>query len=178
MDSDNPTFKKRMEKIPMIRTAQIALAALALCVSATSMEAGTISGNVLDSAGKPMEGVMISAFTVESGKRKSVSVFSQADGSFSIEGLFYEKYYKVRARLMGQLDAVKRDVKAGESKLSFSMKPATGEDLEDQRTADSGFDTWLTVDEGSNRVTEQVLYDVLEMLKDQVRHQGWKDRYE
>ena len=140
MDSDNPTFKKRMEKIPMIRTAQIALAALALCVSATSMEAGTISGNVLDSAGKPMEGVMISAFTVESGKRKSVSVFSQADGSFSIEGLFYEKYYKVRARLMGQLDAVKRDVKAGESKLSFSMKPATGEDLEDQRTADSGFD--------------------------------------
>jgi hypothetical protein len=47
-----------------------------------------------------------------------------------------------------------------------------------ERTADSGFDTWLTVDEGSNRVTEQVLYDVLEMLKDQVRHQGWKDRYE
>lgn len=47
-----------------------------------------------------------------------------------------------------------------------------------ERTADSGFDTWLTVDEGSSRVTEQVLYDVLEMLKDQVRHQGWKDRYE
>ncbi|HAA44803.1 MAG: hypothetical protein XD36_3009 [Halomonas sp. 54_146] len=46
-----------------------------------------------------------------------------------------------------------------------------------ERTADSGFDTWLTVDEGSNRVTEQVLYDILEMLKDQVRHQGWKDRY-
>ncbi|GEN28721.1 hypothetical protein HVA01_23670 [Halovibrio variabilis] len=47
-----------------------------------------------------------------------------------------------------------------------------------ERTADSGFDTWLTVDEGSNRVTEQVLYDILEMLKEQVSHQGWKDRYE
>lgn len=46
-----------------------------------------------------------------------------------------------------------------------------------ERTADSGFDTWLTVDEGSNRVTEQVLYDVLEMLKEHVRHQDWKDRY-
>ncbi len=47
-----------------------------------------------------------------------------------------------------------------------------------ERTADSGFDTWLTVDEGSNRVTEQVLYDILETLKDQVRDQGWKDRYD
>ncbi|MDN6321940.1 MAG: ion transporter [Halomonas sp.] len=47
-----------------------------------------------------------------------------------------------------------------------------------ERTADSSFDTWLTVDEGSDRVTEQVLYDILEMLKDQIRHQDWKDRYE
>lgn len=47
-----------------------------------------------------------------------------------------------------------------------------------ERTADSGFDTWLAVDEGSNRVTEQVLYDILEMLKEQVNRQRWKDRYE
>ena len=124
----------------MTRTAQTALAALAISLIAVSANADTISGKVVDTAGKPMEGVMISAFTVESGKRKSVSVFSQNDGSFSIEGLFYENYYKVRARLMGQVDSVKRDVNVGESKLSFSMKPATGEDLEDQRTADSGFD--------------------------------------
>ena len=124
----------------MMRTAKTSLAALAITLAALSANADTISGKVVDSAGKPMEGVMISAFTVESKKRKSVSVFSQADGSFSIEGLFYKKYYKVRARLMGQLDEVKRDVKAGDSDLSFSMKPATGEDLEDQRTADSGFD--------------------------------------
>ena len=145
----------------MAKAAQTALAALAISLVALSANADTISGKVVDSAGKAMEGVMISAFTVESKKRKSVSaftaeladptneksykrksvsVFSQADGSFSIEGLLYKDYYKVRARLMGQLDAVKRDVKAGDSDLSFSMKPATGEDLEDQRTADSGFD--------------------------------------
>tara|TARA_R110002012_G_scaffold29142_5_gene90341 strand:- start:1085 stop:2089 length:1005 start_codon:yes stop_codon:yes gene_type:complete len=47
-----------------------------------------------------------------------------------------------------------------------------------ERTADSGFDTWLTVDEGSNRVTEQVLYDTLEMLKEHIQRQRWKDRYD
>lgn len=47
-----------------------------------------------------------------------------------------------------------------------------------ERTAESGFDRWLTVDEGSAHVTEQVLYDMLEMLKEQVRRQRWKDRYD
>ncbi|AIA73792.1 ion transporter [Halomonas sp. XH26] len=47
-----------------------------------------------------------------------------------------------------------------------------------ERTAETGFNSWLTVDETSAHVTEQVLYDILEMLKEQVRHQGWKDRYE
>ncbi|WP_417422319.1 ion transporter [Halomonas sp.] len=47
-----------------------------------------------------------------------------------------------------------------------------------ERTAESGFDSWLTVDEKSNRITELVLYDILEMLKEQVNRQRWKDRYE
>ncbi|AZM97213.1 ion transporter [Vreelandella venusta] len=47
-----------------------------------------------------------------------------------------------------------------------------------ERTAETGLNSWLTVDETSAHVTEQVLYDILEMLKEQVRHQGWKDRYE
>lgn len=47
-----------------------------------------------------------------------------------------------------------------------------------EQTAESGFDSWLTVDEGSAHVTEQVLYDILEMLKEQVHRQRWKDRYE
>ncbi|WP_017429577.1 ion transporter [Vreelandella jeotgali] len=45
-------------------------------------------------------------------------------------------------------------------------------------TAESGFDAWLTVDAGSAEVTEAVLVDALEMLKEQVSHQAWKDRYE
>jgi hypothetical protein len=45
-------------------------------------------------------------------------------------------------------------------------------------TADSGFDAWLKVDEGSAEVTEAVLIDALEMLKDQVSRQAWKDRYQ
>lgn len=47
-----------------------------------------------------------------------------------------------------------------------------------ERTAESGFDSWLTVDDTSAHVTEQVLYDIIEMLKEQVRRQRWKDRYE
>lgn len=47
-----------------------------------------------------------------------------------------------------------------------------------ERTAESGFDSWLSVDETSAHVTEQVLYDILDMLKDQVRQQRWKGRYE
>lgn len=47
-----------------------------------------------------------------------------------------------------------------------------------EHTAESGFESWLTVDEGSAHVTEQVLYDMIEMLKEQVRLQRWKGRYE
>ena len=45
-------------------------------------------------------------------------------------------------------------------------------------TAESGFDAWLKVDEGSAEVTEAVLVDALEMLKDQISRQAWKDRYQ
>ncbi|MCS2610966.1 ion transporter [Halomonas dongshanensis] len=47
-----------------------------------------------------------------------------------------------------------------------------------ERTAESGFDTWLNVDEGSHQVTEAIIIDALEMLKDHVRRQRWKERYE
>ncbi|MEE3230214.1 MAG: carboxypeptidase-like regulatory domain-containing protein, partial [Planctomycetota bacterium] len=153
----------------MMRTAKTSLAVLAIFLVTLSADADTISGKVVDSAGKPMVGVMISAFTVESKKRKSVSVFSQADGSFSIEGLLYEDYYKVRARLMGQLDAVKRNVKAGDSDLSFSMKPATGDDLEDQRTADSGFDMlkWTSMKDKEN-------YKMMCSYCHQTGSKGWR----
>ena len=78
---------------------------------------------------------MVSAHDLE--RRQSTSVFSQEDGAFSIDGL-REVEFKVRARLMGQLDVWKEGVHAG-SKMQIKMQPATGKDLEKQRPAASAF---------------------------------------
>jgi streptogramin lyase len=119
----------------MTRTIWVA-AVVALCVSTADVDAGTISGKVVDASGKAMEGVTVSAFDEK--LRRSISVFSQADGSFKIDGLRDAKF-DVRARLMGQLDEWQKDVSGGADGVSFSMTPATGEDLEEQRPASSGF---------------------------------------
>lgn len=47
-----------------------------------------------------------------------------------------------------------------------------------ERLADSGFDTWLQVDEHSDRVTEQILVDMLELAKEQIAVKQWRHRYE
>ena len=117
---------------------KIAAMFLALLVSATFSDAKTISGKVTNAKGKVMEGVMVSAFTKDFNQVKTISVFSQNDGSFTIGGLRDRKYY-VRARLMGQLDVWQKDVNVGTTGISFAMKPAKGEALENQRTANSGF---------------------------------------
>ena len=88
---------------------KIAAMFLALLVSATFSDAKTISGKVTNAKGKAMEGVMVSAFTKDFNQVKTISVFSQNDGSFTIGGLRDRKYY-VRARLMGQLDVWQKDV--------------------------------------------------------------------
>ena len=133
----------------MIRTACVAAMALVICVSVSHVDAGTIRGKVVDASGKPMEGVMVSAF--DEALKKSISVFSQADGSFAVSGLWDTKF-KVRARLLGQLDEWREDVGSSATDLSFAMKPATGEDLEEQRTADSGFSMlkWENVKDKEN----------------------------
>ena len=74
---------------------------LSLGACASLAHAKTITGKVTDSSGKAMEGVMVSAYDAE--RRQSTSVFSQENGSFSIDGL-REIEFKVRARVMGQLD--------------------------------------------------------------------------
>jgi len=109
-----------------------------LAVAAVAMPAGaaTISGKVLDASGKPMEGVTVSAFDPE--REMSVSVFSQADGSFSIDGL-RDTTFNVRGRLIGDLDQWQNDVKAGAKGLTLKMEAAKGEALEAQRTADNLF---------------------------------------
>ncbi|MCZ6772917.1 MAG: carboxypeptidase-like regulatory domain-containing protein, partial [Proteobacteria bacterium] len=93
----------------MTRTVWVAAMALAFCVSTTHLNAEMINGKVVDASGKAMEGVTISAFDEE--RQQSISVFSQADGSFEIDGLRDVKL-KVRARLMGQLDEWQEDVDA------------------------------------------------------------------
>ncbi|RDB41934.1 ion transporter [Halomonas sp. DQ26W] len=47
-----------------------------------------------------------------------------------------------------------------------------------EHLADSSFDAWLTVDAHTDQVTNQVLLDTLELLKEQVAHQRWKQRYD
>ena len=119
----------------MIRTISYAAMALALCVAAP-VDAKTIQGKVINASGKAIEGVMLSAFDEE--RQQSTSVFSQADGSFAINGL-RDVDYSVRARLMGQLDEWQDDIQVGTTNVVFKMQPATGQDLEDQRRANSAF---------------------------------------
>lgn len=46
-----------------------------------------------------------------------------------------------------------------------------------ERLADSGLDAWLRVDDESDHIAEQVMVDMLEVLKEQVGRQQWKDKY-
>ena len=119
-------------------TMKTAAMFLALVASTAFVNAKTISGKVTNAKGKAIEGVTVSAFTKDFDKIKTISVFSQTDGAFAIDGLRDRKYW-IRARLMGQLDEWQKDVDAGATGLSFAMKPAKGKDLENQRTANSGF---------------------------------------
>ncbi|SEL49748.1 ion transporter [Halomonas daqiaonensis] len=47
-----------------------------------------------------------------------------------------------------------------------------------EHLADSGFDAWLRTDPHTEQVTEQVLLDMLELLKVQVAVKDWKHKYE
>ena len=128
--------------------------------------AETIRGKVVDASGKAMEGVMVSAFDED--RKQSVSVFSQKDGAFLLDGL-RETTFSVRARLLGQLDEWEEDIEGGAKGLSFTMKPATGEDLEIQRTADSGFSMlkWDSVKDKEN-------YKMMCTYCHQTGSRGWR----
>ena len=149
----------------MTRTACCAIA-LGLCLSMAQTNAETIRGKVVDASGKAMEGVMVSAFDED--RKQSVSVFSQKDGVFLLDGL-RETTFSVRARLLGQLDEWEEDIEGGAKGLSFTMKPATGEDLEIQRTADSGFSMlkWDSVKDKEN-------YKMMCTYCHQTGSRGWR----
>ncbi len=115
-------------------TAWLATTTLGLVIGISGTDAATLRGSVANASGKAMGGVMVSAFDKE--QRKLVSVFSQPDGSFAINGL-RDIDHHVRARLMGQLDVEEVDIRPGAKDLTIKMTPATGLDLEDQRPANS-----------------------------------------
>ncbi|MDT8879493.1 ion transporter [Halomonas saccharevitans] len=47
-----------------------------------------------------------------------------------------------------------------------------------EHLAESGFDAWLRTDPETERITEQVLVDMLELLKEQIAVKGWQHRYQ
>ncbi|MGB0153891.1 MAG: PQQ-binding-like beta-propeller repeat protein [Verrucomicrobiales bacterium] len=102
----------------------------------TSGKTGTVAGSVSSQDGKPMGGVMVSAF--DDSNRQSVSIFSQADGSFQIDKL-HPADYRLRARIPGQRDHWVEDVKLGDKGIKITMEPATGKELEEQRPASDAF---------------------------------------
>ena len=120
----------------MLKTKCLAAAIAAFAIFSTSVNAETIRGVVVDPSGKALKGVMVSAF--DKGHRKITSVFSQADGAYVIDGL-RAVTHTLRARLMGRLDEWVDKVKTDGANVRIRLEAATGEDLEDQRPASSGF---------------------------------------
>ncbi len=129
-----------------LRGMAVVAAGLLMCAPGF---AASISGKVVDGSGKAMGGVTVSAFDPE--REMSVSVFSQPDGSFKIDGL-RDATFNVRGRLLGQLDTMKEGVKPGASGVALAMAPATGAELDKQRPADNlfGMMKWDNDDDKQN----------------------------
>ena len=47
-----------------------------------------------------------------------------------------------------------------------------------EHLAESGFDAWLRTDPETERITEQVLVDMLDLLKEQIAVKGWRHKYQ
>ncbi|MDX5432953.1 MAG: ion transporter [Halomonas sp.] len=90
-----------------------------------------------------------------------------------------------RLRRLPMGDAVARSMQSSLSELACRLVHEAMEGLRSpevtalvERLADSGFDTWLQVDEHTDRVTEQVLVDMLELMKEQIAVKQWRRRYD
>jgi streptogramin lyase/outer membrane protein assembly factor BamB/plastocyanin len=97
---------------------------------------GRVSGRVTDLMGRPLGGVMVSAFQDE--RRQNTSVFSKTDGSFEITDL-PDSPLLIRARCPGRVDQWIESVSLGSDDIAIRMGMASGSELERQRPADSAF---------------------------------------
>ncbi|MEC9092340.1 MAG: carboxypeptidase regulatory-like domain-containing protein, partial [Planctomycetota bacterium] len=105
-------------------------------VCASNPAEHAIEGRVVDSTGKGVGGVMVSAIDDE--HRKWVSVFTQEDGSFQVSGL-RKVDHDLRTRLMGFVDQWKSGIAVGTQNVLIETRLADGQELELQRPANSAF---------------------------------------
>lgn len=121
----------------MMKQCTAAFSVVAMLGASAIASAAGISGVVMNDAGEKLGGVMITALDAKADK--SITVFTDANGSFSVKGLAPAKY-EVRARLLGLSDAYE-DVrlKDDSESLEFTMSKADDYDLEFQRTGDNLF---------------------------------------
>lgn len=97
---------------------------------------GRVSGQITDLMGRPLGGVMVSAF--QDKRRQNTSVFSRPDGRFEINEL-PDSPVRIRARCPGRVDEWVESVAMGSDDIAIRMAMATGYELERQRPADSAF---------------------------------------
>ena len=77
---------------------------------------------------------MVTAYDEE--LEMNASVFTATDGTFELKEL-RKTTHQVRMRRPGRLDEWVDDVEPGSGALAVKLEPATGEDLQMQRTAAS-----------------------------------------
>jgi streptogramin lyase len=119
----------------MIKKAGIFGVAAVLLLGCSGAWSESVTGVVKDASGSPLRGVMVSAIDTE--LRSSVSVLSQADGTFVIDGL-HAKSYNIRGRFAGLEDNTLEGITAGGSKstaVALNMEPA--DDINLQRPANN-----------------------------------------
>ena len=141
---------------PLRTSACIASIFLFLSCTAASADEPTgnaIAGKILDESGNGVAGVMVSAIDDE--HRKWTSVFTGADGTFSINGLRSVNHH-VRTRLMGIADEWRSDVAPGTDDLTIKTRGAEGEELELQRPASSAF-SMLKFDDPRDRMNFKMM---------------------
>ena len=98
-----------------------------IITSAKDTSGKSISGKIVDTSGQGVAGVMVSAIDDE--QRKWISVFTDQDGTFAVEGLRGVKHH-VRTRLMGLVDQWESDIAPGTTDLTNNTQPAHGEELQ------------------------------------------------
>lgn len=122
-------------------------AAAALAIAAPAF-AASLQGVVTDDGGAPLAGAMVTV--IDTDLQKSVTVFTDADGKYEINGL-EAKAHDMRVRLYGKEDTLSSavDVASGKA-VAFSMKPVS--DINLQRTGDDLFSLvkWDSEEDKSN----------------------------